>query len=197
MGEVDLLEVEMRRRREEEEQRELERQFMAQLERKRQEKLKVEQMRNQRARALEELKRQEMMRTPAKANCMNVDSYPMEEEFIQGLDGHLCRFLSSNSPKTNRFHYEPTSTQAKDQTDDQELIHTNLIDIMEKNYEESKTKTPMKKHKKKKGKIIKTSVLIGEVEDASDSECEEEFKDCWHNRRPQPGEWIEPVENMK
>merc|ERR1711874_623435 len=106
----------------------------------------VEQMRNQRARALEQLKRQEMMRTPAKANCMNVDSYPMEEELIQGLDGHLYRFLSSNSPKTNRVHYEPTSTQAKDQTDDQELIHTNLTDIME-NYEESKAKTPMKKHK--------------------------------------------------
>ena len=64
----------MRCLREEEEQRELERQFIAQLERKRQERLNVEQMRNQRARALEELKRQEMMRTPAKANCMNVDS---------------------------------------------------------------------------------------------------------------------------
>ena len=46
----------MRCLREEEEQRELERQFIAQLERKRQERLNVEQMRNQRARALEELK---------------------------------------------------------------------------------------------------------------------------------------------
>ena len=98
----------MRCLREEEEQRELERQFIAQLERKRQERLNVEQMRNQRARALEELKRQEMMRTPAKANCMNVDSYPTEEELIQGLDGHLFMFLSSNSPKINRFHYEQT-----------------------------------------------------------------------------------------
>merc|ERR1711913_108598 len=75
--------MEEKRRRRQQYLMELERQFMVQLERKRQEKLKAEQMRNQRARALEELKRQEMMRT-AKANCMNVDSYPMEEELIQG-----------------------------------------------------------------------------------------------------------------
>jgi len=32
-----------------------------------------------------------------------------------------------------------------------------------------------------------------EVEDASDSECEDEFHDYFHNRRPRAGEWIEPV----
>lgn len=36
-----------------------------------------------------------------------------------------------------------------------------------------------------------------EVEDASDSECDEEYNDCWHNRRPQAGEWIEPVEGFR
>lgn len=190
-----LMEVERRRRREEEEQRELERQFMVQLERKRQEKLKAEQMRNQRARALEELKRQEMMRT-AKANCMNVDSYPMEEELIQGLDGRLYRVLRPNSSKTNPFNIDVTRSQANNQTDDQELFHPNL-NITEKNSKKSNAKTPSKKNKKKRGKVFKSSVLIGEVEDASDSECEEEFKDCWHTRRPQTGEWIEPVENMK
>lgn len=49
---------------------------------------------------------------------------------------------------------------------------------------------------KLKRKPLKSSVLVGDVEDASDSECEDEFKDTWHNRRPQPGKWIEPVESM-
>jgi len=32
------------------------------------------------------------------------------------------------------------------------------------------------------------------VEDASDSECEDEFDSPWRNRRPSPGQWMEPVE---
>ncbi len=35
------------------------------------------------------------------------------------------------------------------------------------------------------------------VEDASDSECEDEFKSYIRNRRPRDGEWIEPVEAFK
>lgn len=42
-------------------------------------------------------------------------------------------------------------------------------------------------------KCIKSSILIGDVEDASDSECEDEFSDYMHNRRPEKGEWIEPI----
>jgi hypothetical protein len=35
------------------------------------------------------------------------------------------------------------------------------------------------------------------VEDASDSEYEdEELNSVWCNRRPSPGEWMEPVESM-
>lgn len=33
-----------------------------------------------------------------------------------------------------------------------------------------------------------------QVEDASDSECEDEFSEYIRNRRPRDGEWIEPVE---
>jgi len=32
------------------------------------------------------------------------------------------------------------------------------------------------------------------VEDASDSECESEFDSPWRNRRPSPGQWMEPVD---
>lgn len=50
-----------------------------------------------------------------------------------------------------------------------------------------------KKNKKKTKKLPSSSVLVGDVEDASDSECEDEYKDYWHTRRPEHG-WIEPVE---
>jgi hypothetical protein len=42
-----------------------------------------------------------------------------------------------------------------------------------------------KKRSKKKVTII--------VEDASDSESENDFKSIWRNRRPSPGQWMEPV----
>merc|ERR1712176_329516 len=35
------------------------------------------------------------------------------------------------------------------------------------------------------------------VEDASDSECENEFDSPWRNRRPSPGQWMEPVEALE
>jgi hypothetical protein len=57
-----------------------------------------------------------------------------------------------------------------------------------------------KQSSKKKGKkpsLNSCSIAIGEVEDASDSECEDEFGDYFHNRRPTtPGMWIEPVEGL-
>jgi len=42
--------------------------------------------------------------------------------------------------------------------------------------------------------IRKPLPLPVQVEDASDSECEDEFSDYIRNRRPKDGEWIEPVE---
>mmetsp|Transcript_25242 Transcript_25242/g.69593 ORF Transcript_25242/g.69593 Transcript_25242/m.69593 type:complete len:275 (+) Transcript_25242:120-944(+) len=43
-----------------------------------------------------------------------------------------------------------------------------------------------KKSKRRRAKIV--------VEDASDSENEDEYKSPWRNRRPSPGQWMEPVE---
>jgi hypothetical protein len=54
-------------------------------------------------------------------------------------------------------------------------------------------KSSTKGNKQKSGKKRVTVI----VEDASDSETEDEFKSVWRNRRPSPGEWIEPVEDFK
>lgn len=48
--------------------------------------------------------------------------------------------------------------------------------------------TPSRKHSSRKRRV---TVI---VEDASDSECEDEFDSPWRNRRPSPGQWMEPVE---
>jgi len=39
----------------------------------------------------------------------------------------------------------------------------------------------------------KVSVLV--VEDASDSESEDDYKSVWRNRRPSPGQWMEPIQS--
>ena len=45
--------------------------------------------------------------------------------------------------------------------------------------------------------ILKEHTGLVEVEDASDSECEDEFSDYFHNRTPRGGEWIEPVDGIE
>lgn len=58
--------------------------------------------------------------------------------------------------------------------------------------------SPSKKsHKGKKGKKNKKKKITIVVEDASDSEYDDEFDSPWRNRRPSPGEWLEPVENFQ
>lgn len=207
-----LMEVE-RRRREEEEQRELERQFMAHLARKRQEKLKAEQMRSQRARALEELKRQEMMKKRAATeSCFGrqCNSLMGDEELIQGLDGNLYRIVRQNRPRDIRYSnpLEQRNTALQMQTRNQESLEgtNDEVELFPKSFfnvpvsDDSdfnmNTSKQKKKKSKKKATVVKSSILVGEVEDASDSECEEEHNDYSHNRRPSPGEWIEPVEAM-
>jgi hypothetical protein len=56
----------------------------------------------------------------------------------------------------------------------------------------SSSRTPPKSKKNSTAKKTRIQVI---VEDASDSETEDEFYNSpWRNRRPSPGAWIEPVE---
>jgi hypothetical protein len=62
-----------------------------------------------------------------------------------------------------------------------------------KNIDNQEKRLKAKKEDRRKS-VPKSKILIGDVEDASDSECEDNFNDYWHTRRPRPGEWIEPVD---
>lgn len=209
------MEVErIRQRQEEEEQRkELERQFMALFGHKHQEKLKAERMKKQRAKAFEELRRQEMMRRrvsahdPFRNDHLSTSNHPMkDEQLIQGLDGNLYR-VTSCSKKSDMLNSIPIRQCAEQRRRSQQYSEKDNVGLFQNSYfnafgEAENTKSSEQTSKnatrcKRKAALLKSSILVGEVEDASDSECEEEYNDYWHNRRPQPGEWIEPIENMK
>jgi hypothetical protein len=75
-----------------------------------------------------------------------------------------------------------TKTVNVDSNDDREVVVTKLNTKKEK--------------KSTEGKKKKTKITVI-VEDASDSEYEDDFKSLWRNRRPSPGQWMEPVENFQ
>merc|ERR1712232_1045981 len=133
-------------------------------------------------------------------------------QIVRGPDGCLYKFLLQpdenesdkyrmdvDAPKCNTP--DTSSTSSIDQTSDdssmssteeQEVkkprnvtvnININAQDLQKK----KKSSNTKKTSKKKKAPVI--------VEDASDSECEDEFADVYHNRRP-TSTWIEPVESF-
>lgn len=71
----------------------------------------------------------------------------------------------------------------------QQVTFKDCFDINVNNEQNDK-----KERNKKVRKYSQSSILLGDVEDASDSECEDEFNDFMHTRRPAPGQWIEPIE---
>lgn len=71
-----------------------------------------------------------------------------------------------------------------------------VTDLQPKKNQASKREETFLQKKQKQLKLKESSVLVGGVEDASDSECEEDFNDYWHNRRPQSGKWIEPIDRI-
>lgn len=94
-------------------------------------------------------------------------------------DESMNEFSSKHTPI---FKNENRAPEAKDQ-DYHYLNETTPL---------NPTKSAKKIEKKKKKKR-QSSIIIGGVEDASDSECEDEYKDFWHTRRPEHS-WIEPVD---
>jgi len=120
-------------------------------------------------------------------NDIHDKAYPLKEHILCNLEGSGILEEEANMA--------PKPSQARKD------LATSIPQSLENNVsqEELLVRTPKQKHKKsstylQKKQQLKSSVLIGSVEDASDSECEEDFNDYWHNRRPQLGNWIEPIE---
>jgi len=97
------------------------------------------------------------------------------------------------SKKENRSPLNKSMENVQKQTEFEANMMT-AKDVPPEEREESKqiAKKAKKTKKSRSGKKKRIQVI---VEDASDSETEDEFyKSPWRNRRPSPGAWIEPVE---
>jgi len=205
-----LLELERRKRQDQEEEL-LRRQYLAHLEQMRQEKIKQDMIRKRKAEALQALKRKEVERQRLLAENAK---RPIQHKIVRGSDGNLYMIQIdpfSESPRKRKSNenqinldtnYQKLLSPLHDENEtDESSIHMSLqpqvtfkncfnINKISGNPErdnDTSTKTP---------ETVKSSVLIGDVEDASDSENEDEFSDYMHNRRPTVGEWIEPIEAM-
>jgi hypothetical protein len=120
---------------------------------------------------------------------------PMKEEtklphcIIRGRDGRLYRVASPAAKHDESLQGDtiPTASVPDGSTNSSEF-----------SLQMKENECPTRKLTGKElNKSMRRRVTLM-VEDASDSENEdEELNSVWRNRRPSPGEWMEPVEAMK
>ena len=142
------------------------------------------------------------------------DASDVEQEpvykIVRGPDGRLYRInmnslrpqqeerrttkLRSSSAK--KENVAPTKAVAsKKSVEDDDSVGSRKIPIKSLNGSSQRPAlVPKRSLSKKDRKKSKQRVTIL-VEDASDSETEDDYQSVWRNRRPSPGEWIEPVED--
>jgi hypothetical protein len=109
---------------------------------------------------------------------------------VRGPDGNLYRVKAGEKRQNEK---QPSHHDDNENTNPNKTMPSSLAEGVA-NEAETKVEFPVvgrrasksgKKRSKKKVTII--------VEDASDSESENDFKSVWRNRRPSPGQLMEPV----
>ncbi|KAG7364532.1 hypothetical protein IV203_037734 [Nitzschia inconspicua] len=123
-----------------------------------------------------------------------------EFQLVRGPDGRVYRVNKHNKKKqTQPLSLDATIGQKENfssKAREIPIVQSSKMDIDPEIDNITTKATNTKKDKKSKnGKKKKKITVI--VEDASDSEYEDEFKSPWRNRRPSPGEWMEPVEHFQ
>merc|ERR1712125_145326 len=132
-------------------------------------------------------------------------------QIIRGPDGNLYYFLTKENnvdkQMMDRQGIKPKSSFNNDAQESKfndssrvpisglkQNLHTNTTTVHDEMKNDTKN-TLDEPNKKLRVKRV-SSILIGEVEDASDDESEDFSKSVWRNRRPAEGLWIEPVEGV-
>jgi hypothetical protein len=142
-------------------------------------------------------------------------------QVVRGLDGRFYRVPIEMEPKVPTVPKEPSAMKEEkkllhsivrgrdgrlyrvaslaatdDESPPEDIIPTASVPEVSTNASES-NEDPAPKPKNEKSKKPRRRRVTVIVEDASDSEYEdEELNSVWRNRRPSPGEWMEPVESM-
>jgi hypothetical protein len=126
-------------------------------------------------------------------------SRPIEPRLVRGPDGNLYRV---ESPRSESHVDMDTLLDYKENLSsfpwDSSMKRNDMDDVYVEEKVENKVKAPASlKAKSKNGKDKKEKKIAVVVEDASDSEYNDEYKSPWRNRRPSPGQWMEPVESFQ
>ena len=169
-----------------------ERQKRAQ-ERKYEQYLEQKRRKERRAAELEQLRREKALREDIGKALTDEKTY-----LIRGRDGRIYRVpsylidgidrASDTSDERSSTMSETASVASAEMMDAPEIASTRVP--VEQNETE---KAPLKKSRNNKNPRRRKVTVI--VEDASDSEYEQdELKSPWRNRRPSPGQWMEPIE---
>jgi hypothetical protein len=127
----------------------------------------------------------------------------LEPRIVRGADGKLYRVDDYRTPPT------PQSPNPADTSSDEEennsascrnspMRRNSFMEVDSDDEAEVQIQKITTKDKKSpKGKKSKRKKITVIVEDASDSEYEDEYKSPFRNRRPSPGQWMEPVEQFQ
>lgn len=202
-----------------------EKKYLAHLERKRQERLNEERVRNKMAQALEALKKQKernsrrshvntnlaqqtiqgpdgnlykVLVNPNNFKQRHFKTSPLSK---RGKEGEKVRnSLFHDTFNRNKLPPQPNPiVNNSSPCRSSRVQNISIQDCLNMNTNDGQipsvktTKTPKNNVARRP---LKSSILEGAVEDASDSESEDVFNDYRHTRRPQSGEWIEPVESI-
>merc|ERR1711959_240348 len=145
---------------------------------------------------------------------MGEDEGDYEVDFVRGLNGNLHYVKKPVYPPSKPKH-RPTITEEIHRP--RQPFHQELVVEEETDYASSSSDSdaadndggdnriggyeedlstrrqfrPLAAPSRKNSRNRRITVT---VEDASDSECEDEFDSPWRNRHPSPGQWMEPVE---
>jgi hypothetical protein len=119
---------------------------------------------------------------------------------VRGPNGHLYRVKTENKKEADDMKIDTSFDKENVPSKSRSIpIITNNDKAMDVDSDVNcevvmtKLQTPREEKNSTKGKRRKSKITVI-VEDASDSEYEDDFNSPWRNRRPSPGEWLEPVD---
>ena len=121
-----------------------------------------------------------------------------KHKIVRGADGRVYRVVSNptqpNRMETSKGMATPSRSEKLEfaPMKQQSAVFAERGKGLEIPIVESVSNLVPKEERSKKPKKRVTVI----VEDASDSETEDEYHSVWRNRRPSPGEWMEPVEGF-
>lgn len=123
---------------------------------------------------------------------------------VRGRDGqlykHQVRQNSAPAPEKNyagETHKRGSIFEGSDPKTNASQVKTRIRQSVHNGGKENEPAAPKVKSKSGKKKQPRRRKVTVIVEDASDSEYEQDEREAmWSNRRPSPGKWMEPVESM-